>query len=1215
MNIRQPGSRKRTSDIYTDILGSFKSIFFLVSIAFALCVWILDPFINAVFLNEGTIYQLLTQQDTHEILIRSVISVLIITMGFIGGYLLHRYRMAEKALIESSINDRGLDDIQKSHKLYSHAEKMGMLGHWEWDVEKEKTITCSDQYAKIFDQTLEEVMNSRQSFNEDVDEFIHKDDRARYIQLCKAAYEHKENWDIEYRCITKAGREIYVKEKGEPILDENGTLIRTFGTIQDITELKLKEQELKKSNTLYNQTEQVGKLGHWDWDEIKQRFIFCSIQYAKIFDMSVEQMVETVISFTNDIELIYKDDRERYAKVLNAAYKRKEAWNIEYRILNKSGKMIYVNEIGKPVLDDHGTIIRTIGTLQDSTELKQKEQELRKSHTLFKQAEHLGKLGYWEWDIEQDGLINCSEQYANIFNMTVEEVINLYTDVSSNDIYKTYIHKDDLDRYTQITDQAYERKESWDIEFRVLIERGEIYVHEIGEPIIDEYGAVIRTFGTLQDITEHKLAEEELRKSHLLYSQAEQMGMLGHWEWDVKEDRFITCSKQYANIFDMTVKEIFDSPIPFDQEVDDFVHKDDREQYLQEINEAYENKVAWNVEYRCITKTGREIYVKELGEPVFNIQGEIIRSFGTLQDITQRKQAENEILKSQMLYKNAEALGHSGHYRWDVKNSCMISCSEEYARIQEMTVEEALSSAQSSESDAHNIHPDDREDYLHKSSLDEVPDQIRELEYRIITKSGKIRHVKELSEGEWDEHGNLVSTYGTLQDITERKQAEEKLSFQASHDSLTGLVNRSEFERRTERLLSMIKDDKSEHAICYMDLDQFKVVNDTCGHIAGDELLRQLSLVLQNTIRHRDTLARLGGDEFGVLIEHCTLEQAKRVTNSLQQAVHDFHFSWEGHNFRVGVSMGLVAITEDISSMNELMKRADAACYMAKDLGRNRIHIYRGEDVSLAQRHGEMQWVTRLHKALEENRFCLYAQSIVPLDGSKEMHFELLIRMMDEDGKLIPPGAFLPAAERYNLIVQLDSWVIKKAFSLLAQNLAFQEHLHFVSINISGQSLADDIYQDFVICQLEASGISPDKICFEITETAAISNLGRANAFITQMSDLGCRFALDDFGSGLSSFAYLKNLPVDYLKIDGMFVKDIIEDPIDHAMVKSINQIGQVMGMRTIAEFVENNTIKGMLKEIGVNYAQGYGISKPLPFEEILDRANNVTDIKNFIEL
>jgi len=594
---------------------------------------------------------------------------------------------------------------------------------------------------------------------------------------------------------------------------------------------------------------------------------------------------------------------------------------------------------------------------------------------------------------------------------------------------------------------------------------------------------------------------------------------------------------------------------------------------------------------------------------VLDENGTLIRTFGTLQDISERRRAEEELKKTHKLFSQAETLGQLGHYRWDVKKSRMISCSEEYARIQGMTIEEALSSAQSTESDVRNIHPDDRERYLRETLINDVPNQTTEIEYRIILKSGETRHVKEISEGEWDKHGDLVNTYGTLQDITERKQTEEKLSYQAKHDGLTGLINRSEFERRTERLLSTVKNDKIEHAICYMDLDQFKVVNDTCGHVAGDELLRQLSLILQNTVRHSDTLARLGGDEFGVLIEHCTLEHAKRVTNSLQKVIQDFQFSWETHSFKVGVSMGLVAITENIPNINELMKCADAACYMAKDLGRNRIHIYRGEDVNLAQRHGEMQWVTRLHKAFEEDRFCLYAQSIVPLDDSKERHYELLIRMMGEDGKLIPPGAFLPAAERYNLIIQLDSWVIEKAFSLLTQNPVFQEDIHFISINISGQSLADDVYQNFVKNQLETSEISPDKICFEITETAAISNLSRANAFITKMSDLGCHFALDDFGSGLSSFAYLKNLPVDYLKIDGMFVRDIVHDPIDHAMVKSINEIGHVMGMQTIAEFVENDIIRGMLKEIGVDYAQGYAISKPVAFDELLAQFNNVTDL------
>jgi EAL domain-containing protein (putative c-di-GMP-specific phosphodiesterase class I) len=284
---------------------------------------------------------------------------------------------------------------------------------------------------------------------------------------------------------------------------------------------------------------------------------------------------------------------------------------------------------------------------------------------------------------------------------------------------------------------------------------------------------------------------------------------------------------------------------------------------------------------------------------------------------------------------------------------------------------------------------------------------------------------------------------------------------------------------------------------------------------------------------------------------------------------------------------------------------------MAKELGRNRIHIFHHDDEHLAKRSGEMQWVARLNQALEEDRFCLYAQSIEPLDSRTDKHYELLIRMVDEKGEIIPPGAFLPAAERYNLISKLDHWVIKNAFGLLADNPAFLKQINFCSINLSGQSLTAPEILEFIISQMHESGIQGEKICFEITETAAISNLSRAVEFISTLKELGCQFALDDFGSGLSSFGYLKNLPVDYLKIDGMFVKDIVDDPIDHAMVKSINEIGHVMGMQTIAEFVENDEIKGMLREIGVNFAQGYGIDKPFPFNKLLARLNNVIDIKN----
>jgi diguanylate cyclase (GGDEF)-like protein/PAS domain S-box-containing protein len=451
-----------------------------------------------------------------------------------------------------------------------------------------------------------------------------------------------------------------------------------------------------------------------------------------------------------------------------------------------------------------------------------------------------------------------------------------------------------------------------------------------------------------------------------------------------------------------------------------------------------------------------------------------------------------------------------------------------------------------------------------------------------------------------DKDATPIYAIAQMQDITERKQVEEKLSYQAAHDVLTGLVNRREFERRAERILDTIRRDKDEHALCFMDLDQFKVVNDTCGHMAGDEMLRQITSVLHDTVRKRDTLARLGGDEFGVLMEHCSLDDAHRVAASLQKAIQDYQFSWEGQTFKAGVSIGLVPITETTSNLTQLLKDADAACYMAKELGRNRIHVYHHEDENLVRRSGEMQWVTRLNQAFEEDRFCLYAQAIVPLGASTDKHYELLIRMKDEQGGIIPPGAFLPAAERYNLISKIDHWVIEHTFGLLADNPAFLSQIDFCSINLSGQSLTSPEILEYIITQLDRTGIQGEKICIEITETAAISNLSLAMKFISTLKGLECRFALDDFGSGLSSFAYLKNLPVDYLKIDGMFVKDIVDDPIDHAMVRSINEIGHVMGMQTIAEFVENDVIKGMLKEIGVNYAQGYGIGRPQPFHDLL---------------
>ncbi len=450
------------------------------------------------------------------------------------------------------------------------------------------------------------------------------------------------------------------------------------------------------------------------------------------------------------------------------------------------------------------------------------------------------------------------------------------------------------------------------------------------------------------------------------------------------------------------------------------------------------------------------------------------------------------------------------------------------------------------------------------------------------------------------ESGNkVVGAVLAFRDVSEERKLRTQLSYQASHDALTGLINRQELEVRLRRVLDSAQHEGTEHALLYLDLDQFKVVNDTCGHIAGDTLVRQLALLLQKEVRASDTLGRFGGDEFGVLLERCTQEQALRVANGLLETIQGFRFLWGDRNLSIGVSIGVVAINESSEGLTGVLSAADAACYAAKDAGRNRIHIFQEDDKRLAQRHGEMQWVSRITKALEEDRFHLYYQPIAPVGAQDPAggNFEILLRMEDEDGKLVPPNAFIPAAERYNLMTTLDRWVISATFRWLANSAQIMQGLDKCSINLSGHSIGDGQFLAYVSEQLEKVKIDPAKICFEITETAAIANIGNATKFITALKGLGCYFSLDDFGSGLSSFAYLKNLPVDFLKIDGVFVKDMVHSPIDQAMVKSINDIGHVMGKKTIAEFVENDAILERLRHIGVDYAQGYGIAKPEPLE------------------
>ena len=606
----------------------------------------------------------------------------------------------------------------------------------------------------------------------------------------------------------------------------------------------------------------------------------------------------------------------------------------------------------------------------------------------------------------------------------------------------------------------------------------------------------------------------------------------------------------------------------------------DLNERLQNLRESLDSRQSWEYKIDKLTLKSNVHFLSDLS--AFHLH---------IEDVTKIKQAEIEVSESQARYRSLYDDNPSMYFTLDIDGKILSvnrfgaeQLGYEVTELEGFSVFDLLA-------------VDDERQALNQclSKAAYKLGETHRYEVRKVCKGGKVIWVRETVRAVADA-SNSISFLVISENVTKEHALSVKLAYQATHDKLTGLYNRAEFERLIHKLLETSRKEMKSHVLCFVDLDQFKVINDTCGHIAGDELLRLLGAELNRLADDKTTIARLGGDEFGVLFEDCFQADAWRRANEILKKIQDFQFFWDGKSYEIGASIGLVPIDETSENVVTLLSQADTACYAAKDEGRNRVHVYYLEDDI---RRDEMQWIYRINEGLENERFDLFFQLIAPVqDVSNCSYCELLVRMYDESGKLIPPGAFLPAAERYGLMSKLDKYVVNKAFTWLGEHAELQEQINHIGINLSGQSLADEGLLTFLMKKLDEGLVSPDKICFEITESAAIASLDTAINLITKLKERGCRFALDDFGTGLSSFAYLKNMPVDYLKIDGSFVKNMIEDEIDFAMVRSINEIGQVMGMKTIAEYVEDEKILKGLAEIGVDYAQGYGIAKPQPLVE-----------------
>jgi diguanylate cyclase (GGDEF)-like protein/PAS domain S-box-containing protein len=693
-----------------------------------------------------------------------------------------------------------------------------------------------------------------------------------------------------------------------------------------------------------------------------------------------------------------------------------------------------------------------------------------------------------------------------------------------------------------------------------------------------------------RDITAWRDAREALRVQQERLDLATQANGIGIWELDLHTNHLVW-SEQMYRIFGCT-------PDQFGGELSDWrraVHPDDRAGAEAAMQATIDKGIPLDMDFRVVHPSGNVRCVNARGHVVCDEAGRPERVLGTNLDVTERKRMERDLAeKHELLRVTLMSIGDA------------VVTTDEHGCVRWLNpVAERMTGWRTIEAMSRPL----RDVFVIQDELTRTPAECPVLRClqdgeivphhqlnMLMSRNGHAYGIEESAAPIRDDRGQVLGAILVFRDVTEQRRMGREMSFRATHDPLTGLLNRTEFERRLHQQWQEAQVDEVAHTLMYIDLDQFKLVNDACGHAIGDQLLKQVAALLQDCVRAHDTVARLGGDEFGVILAHCPVAQAQRAAQKICDALDDHRFMHEGRRFRVGASIGLAPLDQRWTSIAQVQQAADTACYAAKEAGRNRVHAWYDTDQVLKARQGETQWATRLEQAVDDNLFVLHAQRITPLNPKGQgLHAELLIRLRGPDGKLIPPGAFLPAAERFHMASRIDRWVLREAFRVLDTQREALGHVDTIAINLSGQSIGDSSFHAFVEELLTHARFDVRKLCLEITETAVITKLQDAQAFIEAVRRHGVRLSLDDFGAGASSFGYLKQLQVDYLKIDGQFIRELTRDVLDQAAVRCFHDVARVLGIQTVAEFVEDEATVAVLREIGIDYAQGYLYHRPEP--------------------
>jgi diguanylate cyclase (GGDEF)-like protein/PAS domain S-box-containing protein len=716
-----------------------------------------------------------------------------------------------------------------------------------------------------------------------------------------------------------------------------------------------------------------------------------------------------------------------------------------------------------------------------------------------------------------------------------------------------------------------------------------VYRTEAGLPTAREAEMMAHAAQLAGIAIERRLAEEALRSSEAKFRGLFEAIAEGVYQ-SARDGRLLSVNPAFVSLLGYSsAQEMYALPSVSIL----YWNPDDRAEFCRRVESEGEIR---NNEFCMRRRDGEQLVVLENSRTLRDAAGRIAGYEGTIADITERKRAEQAVFaEKERAQVTLASIGDA------VISTDADGCIDYLNAVAESLTGWSVAEARGRPiADVLNLVNEMTREPIENPLLRALGrrDGASPVDHSVlVTRAGQEVAIQESAAPICDRHGEVIGAVTVFHDVTKERRLKRALSYQASHDALTGLINRREFDTRLQSAVLNAQTGAATHALLYVDLDQFKVVNDTCGHQAGDRLLRDVTGLLQTRVRASDTLARLGGDEFGMLLESCTLDQATRIAESVRQSLHEYRFVWGASTLSVGASVGVVEIKSDTENVASVMSAADIACYAAKEGGRNRIHVYEAGGVS--NRHREMHWVARITRAVEENRLELFFQPIVAIGSQAAPSFhELTVRLRGDDGELVPPSEFIPAAERYNVMSVIDRWVVLQAVELLRERQRRGVPLPTLAVNLSGTSLNEQSFLDFALQNVGDARIAA-ALCFEITETAAVTNLTDAIHFMRELQARGCRFALDDFGSGISSFLYLKTLPVDFLKIDGQFISHIADDPVDRSMVEAICKVGKALGIATVAESVETAAVLAQLERLGVDFVQGYYMARPRPLAEL----------------